>query len=304
MTVVVPAHNRSRVIERAVASALGQRPDPPAQVLVIDDCSTDDTASRAEAAGAQVIRHDTNRGPGGARNTGIYAAAQPWVAFLDSDDEWLPHHLHDARSAFNGHVLVSAPGIVPPVAGRSARITGNGTGRLVELDSPMTFLEPENLIATSGTVVSTTAARAAGGFSAGYKSEDLDFWIRVLEQGPGRALPSPGYIYHQEPGHISADTAGMHAAAMSYLESYAAREWFDAAALRRIADRRRWDEFRAELRAGRRRAACRDAAWIVTHPSAVSAIVPLLVFRRHSRANGTRAMSSLPEDVSWPGQPV
>jgi glycosyltransferase involved in cell wall biosynthesis len=41
----------------------------------------------------RVLRHKRNLGPGAARNTGVGATDQPWVAVLDSDDEWLPHHL-------------------------------------------------------------------------------------------------------------------------------------------------------------------------------------------------------------------
>ena len=90
VTVVIPAYNRPAMVQRAVRSALDQRPRPPAEVLVVDDCSSDDTAAVASAAGATVIRHDVNRGGAAARNTAIRAAGHDWIAFLDSDDELLP----------------------------------------------------------------------------------------------------------------------------------------------------------------------------------------------------------------------
>ena len=54
-----------------------------------------------------MIRHDVNRGEGGARNTGLRAATQPWVALLDSDDEWRPHHLETIWPLHAGNVLVA-----------------------------------------------------------------------------------------------------------------------------------------------------------------------------------------------------
>ena len=93
VAVVIPAHNRANMVARAVRSALTQRPNPPTEVIVVDDCSNDETGEAARLAGARVIRHHVNRGEAEARNTAIRAATQPWVALLDSDDEWLPHHL-------------------------------------------------------------------------------------------------------------------------------------------------------------------------------------------------------------------
>ena len=93
ITVIIPAYNRADTVARAVASALAQRPSRPAEVVVVDDGSADDTAEAARLAGARVVRHSVNRRLGAARNTGLSNATQPWIALLDSDDEWLPHHL-------------------------------------------------------------------------------------------------------------------------------------------------------------------------------------------------------------------
>src|SRR5205814_6119521 len=93
VSVVVPAHDRADVIERALRSVAEQRDCEPAEVIVVDDRSTDRTAELAEAHGARVLRHDRNRGQAAARNTGVRATVQPWIALLDTDDEWLPDHL-------------------------------------------------------------------------------------------------------------------------------------------------------------------------------------------------------------------
>jgi len=90
---VIPVFNGKRDVERAVRSALGQRPD--AQVVLVDDCSTDGTRELVLA----LARGDprivgilltVNRGQAYARNVGVGAADAPYVAFLDHDDEHLP----------------------------------------------------------------------------------------------------------------------------------------------------------------------------------------------------------------------
>jgi glycosyltransferase involved in cell wall biosynthesis len=95
VSVVIPAWNRADRIEGAILSALEQEPKP-LEIIVVDDGSTDGTdAGRLVALDARVrvIRHDANRGAAEARNTGVAAARGDWIAFLDSDDRWLPGKL-------------------------------------------------------------------------------------------------------------------------------------------------------------------------------------------------------------------
>jgi glycosyltransferase involved in cell wall biosynthesis len=298
VTVVIPAFNRARVIERAVRSARAQQPCAPAEVVVVDDCSTDDTAARAESAGARVIRHSRNLGPGGARNTAIAQATQPWTAFLDSDDVWLPGHLRAAADAWNGRVLVSAPGLALPGETGPARLVGNGHGIRRTLDCPSAVLGPENLVATSGTIVATDAVRAAGGFPEGYQSEDLDLWMRVLEHGPGVVLPEPGYVYAPEQGHASSDAAGMRDATVATLTAYRDRPWFDAGVVRRVAAQNRWDDARAAVARGGYRAAAQQLTRLAADPRAAAAVAQLVAYRRRARRAGTRALASLSSDVT------
>jgi glycosyltransferase involved in cell wall biosynthesis len=91
VTVVIPAYNAAKTIERALASVFAQLASP-AEIIVVDDGSLDDTAELARAAGARVICQP-NAGTGAARNTGIRAATGTWIALLDADDEWMPDKL-------------------------------------------------------------------------------------------------------------------------------------------------------------------------------------------------------------------
>lgn len=95
VTVVIAAYNSGETIERAIDSALAQV-NVTVEVIVADDCSSDDTRSRVAAITdprVRLIALDTNLGPGGARNAAIDAARGRWVAVLDSDDVFKPMRL-------------------------------------------------------------------------------------------------------------------------------------------------------------------------------------------------------------------
>jgi len=89
VSTVIPVYNRAAMLEAAVASVLAQT-YRPIEIVVVDDGSTDDTPARADALAAAhaevVVIHQTNGGPGAAREAGRRAARGEFVQFLDSDD--------------------------------------------------------------------------------------------------------------------------------------------------------------------------------------------------------------------------
>src|SRR5687768_16089587 len=94
--VVIPCYNGAAFIGDAIASTLRQS-RPVAEVIVVDDGSSDDSVAivRAFAAQGRPVRSivvERNGGPATARNIGIAAATTPLVAFLDADDCWDEHH--------------------------------------------------------------------------------------------------------------------------------------------------------------------------------------------------------------------
>jgi len=90
ISVVIPTHNRCHLLARALDS-LPPRPDGLLEVIVVDDGSTDDTESVVRKSGREVtFLQQAQAGPGAARNLGLDAASGEYVAFLDSDDVWLP----------------------------------------------------------------------------------------------------------------------------------------------------------------------------------------------------------------------
>jgi glycosyltransferase involved in cell wall biosynthesis len=98
VSVIIPTHNRAAIVPRAVESALAAV-RPGDEVIVLDDGSTDDTAERlATYAGRIRYLSSAHIGPGAIRNLGIREARAPLVAFLDSDDEWMPDKLELQRA--------------------------------------------------------------------------------------------------------------------------------------------------------------------------------------------------------------
>lgn len=102
VSVIVPCYRCTETIERAVASVARQTL-PPEEVLLVEDCSDDegktlDSLYRLQQkyrgkVGLKIIPCEKNEGPAGARNAGWVAATQPYIAFLDADDEWHPEKL-------------------------------------------------------------------------------------------------------------------------------------------------------------------------------------------------------------------
>lgn len=99
VTAVIPAYNRAHLLPRAIESVLAQT-SPPREVIVVDDGSTDDTSAVVSSYGGRVrYVHQTNAGGAAARNRGVGEANTEWIAFLDSDDVWLPNHLASVGAA-------------------------------------------------------------------------------------------------------------------------------------------------------------------------------------------------------------
>ncbi len=124
VSIVIPTYKRSAILKRSLKSVLAQT-FQNYEVLVVDDCSGDDSETVVKDFGDRRIRylkHQTNKGGSAARNTGVREATGEYVAFLDSDDEWLPNKLEKQLALFSnidesycavytGFICVAADGV-------------------------------------------------------------------------------------------------------------------------------------------------------------------------------------------------
>jgi GT2 family glycosyltransferase len=162
-TVVIATRNRADELARTLLKLATSRPVPP--VIVVDNASTDETASVARSAGAQLVTLPTNRGAA-ARNVGVAEADTPYVAFADDDSWWAPDALTRAETLLDDHPrlgLVAARTVVgeaqrdDPTNGLMAH-SPLGTDPQLPGPSVLGFL-------ACAAVLRTSAYRQVGGFS-------------------------------------------------------------------------------------------------------------------------------------------
>jgi glycosyltransferase involved in cell wall biosynthesis len=255
--VVIPAYNRADRLERCLTSVWAQRPLRPNQVIVVDDHSTDDTSAVAASLGARVIRHSENRGPAEARNTGLRGTNSEWVAFLDSDDEWLPHHLAHLWSIRGPHALVGGAAYYLTLDGHGDRFSGPVSRRPMEFTSPDRLIALHNFFTTSGSMVRREAALAVGGFQKWWGAEDFDLWLRMLEHYTGICSRCVTVLYHIHNTQQSAQAERMLHEHRKVVNAHLARTGQSAAMLERWEATVAWDRMRAEQAAGRFRESLR-----------------------------------------------
>lgn len=85
ISIVIPCYNASRHLVR-LSDLVAEITPFTCEILLVDDCSTDDTHQQAVALGLPIIQTPRNLGPGGARNFGVEHLKGEWVHFLDADD--------------------------------------------------------------------------------------------------------------------------------------------------------------------------------------------------------------------------
>lgn len=308
VTIVIPVYNRADKLGRALASVAAQRPRRPAEVVVVDDCSSDDSAEVAAAAGARVIRHKRNQGEAASDNDGVEAATQPWVAFLDSDDAYLPHFLDTLWKLRDGHVAVSGKSLAVDEITGDVRIGPPPLGSQTELlQTPSDLLFPAVRIAASGVMARRDAVLACGGFDTRLsRAVDLDFDLRLLEQGSAAVSPEVVALYYVHAGQSSSAVEETNRSADGVVRSYADREWWSEPAYERWLTVLKWDGLRRRVAAeGYSTAVIRDAAWFARGPARVRALGALLACRFVVRRRSSRyAMDGGPSLVVIPRGPT
>ena len=293
VSVVIPAYRRPREVERAIRSVHAQTA-PPAELIVVDDASCDETGSRAAGLGARVVTHEQNRGEGAARNSGMEAAAHEWVALLDCDDEWLPQHLETLWEARDGHVLVGSAILGTGSGARHGRVYGWTGRRPRVLRGPADVAVPDTKLTSSSVLVRRDAALRAGGFRDLDRAADLDMWLRLLEHGSALAVPRVTALYHVHGEQVSADPTLMHESHKAVLDAHAGAEWCTPALRRRHEGVLAWDRARATWSAGGPRLATGlGLARRLAHPQRAAGVAQLLTGRLSRRRAAAEAVRRL-----------
>ncbi|WP_107851519.1 glycosyltransferase family 2 protein [Oceanimonas marisflavi] len=220
ISVIMPVYKVEQFVADAVRSVLAQT-FTDFELLIIDDCSPDNSIAICEQFDdprIRIIRHSTNRGLAGARNTGIRHARGELLAFLDSDDLWLPEKLerHVAHLAARPEVGVSFS--------RSAFINEDGSATQCFQMPRLTDIEPGYYLCRNPIGNGSAPVIRAGVFEQiryalpgddneyGYfdealrRSEDIECWIRIaLTTGwKIEGIPAPLTLYRLNAGGLSA----------------------------------------------------------------------------------------------------
>ena len=183
VSIVVPTFNGGDIIAKCLDSVLSlDYPQDRFEVIVVDDCSTDTTSEiliRYEEKGVKIIRHEVNRGPAVARNTGIKVAKGEIIAFIDDDAEALPDWLHNLIKYYT-HNKVGG------VGGNSFGY-GEKHNMIVKYNYARAKSSPLSKYAQFGTgnvSYRRDVILKAGGFDESLRvGEDLDLMLKVTRLG-------------------------------------------------------------------------------------------------------------------------
>ena len=198
-SVVIPVFNRPDLVAAAIRSAQAQTV-PVLEIIVVDDASSDETPDVVAALAAQdqrihLIRLPERAGAPHARNVGVAAAAAPWIAFLDSDDRWLPEKLERQVQR-----LRTAPEAVACFTGIRFELPQGAKDQPLPPGFDLRFLRRMNYISSTSTaLVRRDAFLSVGGFDEALEScQDWDLWLRLAKAGPLVFAPEPLLLYSYE----------------------------------------------------------------------------------------------------------
>ncbi|MEP6779564.1 MAG: glycosyltransferase family A protein [Gemmatimonadaceae bacterium] len=186
ITTVIPVYNGEKFVERAVRSVQMQACSAT-EIFVVDDCSTDATASIVTAMAesdprVRLLRNATNQGPSYCRNRGMMLAESSIVAFLDADDWWLHDHLNHIRDAYVTFPNASVAYSRTVDSELESEFMHKPT--ITELPDAFLRLLKENPIPQSMASVRTAHARLLGGYRDDARfAEDYAFWLRFALAG-------------------------------------------------------------------------------------------------------------------------
>jgi glycosyltransferase involved in cell wall biosynthesis len=223
VTVVITTFNHGRYIKDAISSALNQA-RPPDKIIVVDDGSTDNSASIiAKFDDVEYVRQQ-NRGLSAARNTGLWKCTTTFVCFLDADDRLLPCAIDaglrcvaanpDCAMVYGGFRSISDKGLS----------FGDDQYRPIIGDPHLSFLR-RNVIGMHGAVLYLRDRLVKiGGFDESLRRcEDYDVYLRIAQRYPVASHPAIVAEYRKHGENMSSNPIEMLHWAHSVLDRHEAR---------------------------------------------------------------------------------
>ncbi len=207
VSVIIPTFNRAKMVGNAIASVLAQS-FRDFELIVIDDGSTDDTRERLTRLPSGVRVHfQENRGVSAARNKGVALATGSLLAFLDSDDLWLPEKLSRQVAFFNHHPETLICQTEETWVRNGRRVNPKNRHRK---PSGMIFSPSLSLclVSPSAVMIKRALFEEMGGFDESLPAcEDYDLWLRISCRYPVFLLDEPLII--KQGGHDDQLSAGV-----------------------------------------------------------------------------------------------
>ena len=191
ISVIIPTYNRCWILKEAIDSVLSQE-FSDIEIIVVDDGSNDDTAALLSAYGDQLtVIHQENRGVSAARNAGISIAKGKYIAFLDSDDMWLPEKLSCQVDFFQSHAQAEICQTDEIWIRNGIRVNPKNRHKK---PSGMIFVPSLQLclVSPSAVMIKKSLFDEIGLFNEAFPAcEDYDLWLRI-------ALYYPIYLIERQ----------------------------------------------------------------------------------------------------------
>lgn len=192
ISVIIPTHDRAAVLPRAIDSALAQQ-GPSLEIIVADDGSTDGTKETLARYASDPRVRVLDLAHGGvcrARNSAVAASRGPWLAFLDSDDEWLPGKLAAQLELARERNLAICQ--TEEIWIRNG-VKVNKPAHYVKREGDLFALSLRHCMITPSSVLMTRDLYLrAGGFDPDFPAcEDFEFWLRIVPDHQVGLIPRP-----------------------------------------------------------------------------------------------------------------
>lgn len=206
VSVVIPAYNHGTFIGATLASVVAQR-YRPIEIVVVDDGSTDDTATRiAEFQGHVTYHRQVNRGMAGARNQGIALAQGDLISFLDDDDLWEPDYLTTVVPLFAAQPDIAAVYTGFKSLDGTGRLLPQGGTRVVAPESLYDTLVDGGFFPACCLTVRKEVLNAIGNLDESLRgNDDWDLMLRLALHRRVVGVGAPLAIHREHSGGLSSN---------------------------------------------------------------------------------------------------